>query len=52
MSKIERKVSKSSFGTKSAAAARASVTASQANKVVNRAAQLRAQKNSNGRAPK
>lgn len=52
MSKIERRVAKSSFGSKSAKAARASVTSSQANRAVNRAAQIRAEKSSQKTAPK
>lgn len=52
MSKIQRKVAKSSLGTKAATAARASVSRSQASRVVNRAAQIRVEKSSVKRDPK
>lgn len=52
MSKIERRVAKSSLGSKSAAAARASVSAAKANRAVTRAAQIRVEKSSTKRASK
>lgn len=52
MKKIERRVAKSSFGTKAVTAARASVPKTQAERTVTRAAQIRAQKSSGNRAPK
>ncbi len=52
MSNIEKKIAKSSFGTKSATAARASVSKSQASRVVNRAAQMASKKTSTKRDPK
>ena len=52
MNKIQRQVAKSSFGSKSATAARASVSTSQVSRVVSRAAQMRAEKSQVKRAPK
>lgn len=52
MSKIQRKVAKSSLGTKAATAARASVSRNQAARVVNRAARIRVEKSSVKRDPK
>ena len=52
MRKIERQVAKSSFGTKAVTAARASVSKTQAQRAVHRAAQLRAEESSTKRAPK
>jgi hypothetical protein len=52
VSNIQRKVAKSSLGTKSASAARASVSPGQARQAVTRAAQIRAAKSSEKRAPK
>jgi hypothetical protein len=52
MSMIERRIAKSSFGTKSATAARASVPLSQAARVVARAAQIKGERTSQKRDPK
>lgn len=52
MNKIQRQVAKSSFGTKAATAARASVTPTQVARVVNRAAEMRTEKSQAKRAPK
>jgi len=52
MSKIERQVAKSSFGSKAVTAARASVSKNDAQRAVRKAAQLRAEKSSGKRAPK
>ena len=52
MSRIERKIAKSSFGTRSVTAARATVSKSAASRVVNRAAEIRLEKSSESRAPK
>jgi len=52
MRNIERRIAKSSFGTKSAVAARASVPRSQAARVVARSAQIKREKSSQKRDPK
>jgi hypothetical protein len=52
MSKIERRIAQSSFGTKSATAARASVPRSQAARVVARATQIKSERSSQKRDPK
>lgn len=52
MSRIERKIAKSSFGTRSVTAARATVSKSKASRVVHRAAQIRSEKSSGSSAPK
>lgn len=52
MNKIQRQVAKSSFGSKAATAARASVNPTQVARVVNRASQMRSEKSQTKRAPK
>lgn len=52
MNKIQRQVAKSSFGSKAATEARASVSPNQVARVVDRASQMRAEKTSTKRAPK
>lgn len=52
MRKIERQVAKSSFGSKRVTAARATVSKHQAQRALNRAAELRAEKSSTKRDPK
>ncbi len=52
MNKIQRQVAKSSFGSKAATAARASVSTIQVARVINRASQMRAEKGQEKRAPK
>ena len=52
MTKIQRQIAKSSFGSKSVNAARSTVSRAQAQRAVTRATQLRAQESSGKPAPK